>query len=77
MRRFGDRSVTLDLAGFVPMTGAGLLVVSQLNLFPLLFAVAMQRGFHAPARRAHACALASSSSGRRPAPRWPSRRGPA
>ncbi|MBS3939380.1 MAG: diguanylate cyclase [Actinobacteria bacterium] len=59
MHRFGDRSAALDLAGFIPMTAAGLLVVSQLNLFPLLFAVAMQRGFHAPAKRAHVYAVAS------------------
>ena len=59
MRRFGDRSTALDLAGFVPLTAAGLLVVSQLNLFPLLFAVAMQRGYHTTARRAHASAVAS------------------
>ncbi|HSK24883.1 MAG TPA: diguanylate cyclase [Egicoccus sp.] len=59
MRYFGDRSVLVDLAGFVPLTGVGFLVVSQLNLIPLLFAIAFQRGFHAPARRAHALALAS------------------
>ena len=59
MHRWGDRSPLVDVAGFVPITAAGLLFVTHLFLFPLLFAAAFQRGFHAGQRRAYGLAVAS------------------